>query len=132
MIAQAALHGLSQKIGDAAAIERNPDTGRSATAADKYAAMHEVWQRLMAGEWNKRAEGGTATKGGYLFRALCIVYEGSRTPEQITAWLATKTAKEQAALRGAARIAAVIEELKAADAKNPPPTDEAELFAGLE
>ena len=33
MVEQAALHGLKQKIVDAAALSRNPDTGRSATAA---------------------------------------------------------------------------------------------------
>lgn len=38
----AMMHGLKQKIGDAGAISRNPDTGRSATTADKLAAMEEV------------------------------------------------------------------------------------------
>ena len=36
---QATLHGLKQKLVDAAAISRNPENGRSATVEDKYNAV---------------------------------------------------------------------------------------------
>lgn len=106
----AILHGLKQKLVDAAAISRDPETGRSATSETKMDAVFEVLQRLRAGEWNKRRE-GTPT-GGLLFRALCRMQPG-KDADVIRAFLAGKSDKEQAALRANPRVAAVIEEIKA-------------------
>ena len=115
---QATLHGLKQKLVDAAAISRNPDNGRSATIDDKYNAVREVYDRLLSGQWNKgRADGESGATGGLLFRALCIVY-ADKTPEAIREFLGKKTKEQQAALRVVPKIAAVIETLKAAKAKS--------------
>lgn len=120
MIEQAALHGLKQKIVDAAALSRNPDTGRSATAADKYNAMREVLDRVMAGEWNKaRGDGSGTGSGGLLFAALCRIYS-SKDVAEIRAFLDGKTAAEQAALRKNPKVAGVIETIKAERAKDAP------------
>jgi len=128
---QAMMHGFKQKLVDAAAISRNPDTGRSATIDDKYAAVREVYDRLLAGSWNKgRADGQGTGTGGLLFRALCIHYP-AKTPEAIRAFLGKKTPKEKAALRGVAAIASIIETLKA-ESVQAGDVDEVELFAGLE
>lgn len=123
-------HGLKQKLVDAAAIGRNPDTGRSATEADKYQAVKEVYDRLLTGEWNKNREGGSPV-GGLLLRALCIVYP-NRTVEALKAFIEKKTPKERAAMRETTRIAKIIVELKERDAKESPPVDEDALFAGLD
>ena len=109
--AQAMLHGLKQKLVDAAAISRNPDTGRSATIDDKYNAVREVYDRLLSGQWNKVRDGGSGTKGGLLFRALCLMY-ADKTPEAIRAFLDKKTSAEKTALRNTAKIAAIIATLK--------------------
>lgn len=53
---QAMIHGYKQKIADAAAISRDTTTGRSATDADKRAAMQEVVDRLNRGEWSATAK----------------------------------------------------------------------------
>ena len=111
----ATLHGLKQKIVDAAAIARNPDTGRSASVSDKYAAMEEVAARLIAGDWNKVRGDGTTGSGGLLFRALCIAYE-QKAPADIKAFLDGKTKAEQAALRKNPKIAAIIDTLREEDA----------------
>ncbi len=57
---RAAIHGLIQRISDAAAIGRDPETGRSASPAEKLAAMTELvayyetgtadWKRTGTGE----------------------------------------------------------------------------------
>ena len=115
---EAMMHGLKQKIGDAAAIGRNPETGRSATLADKRAAMRAVIERLQAGSWNaERGEGG-APSGGLLFAALVRMYAGKKTEEDIRAFLAGKDDKQKAALRKNPRVAAIIEEIKAERAAN--------------
>lgn len=110
---QAMLHGLKQKVGDAAAISRNPDTGRSATDFDKLAAMQEVLSRLLSGQWNKvRGEGTGTGSGGLLFRALCMVYP-NKTPEQLREFLGKKSNEEKHALRTKVpAIVAAIEEIK--------------------
>lgn len=108
---QALLHGLKQKLVDAAAISRNPETGRTATIEDKYDAVKEVYDRLLAGEWNKRREGGGGT-GGLLLQALVRLYPG-KTREDLESFLAGKSRSEQAALRANPKVAAVIAEIQA-------------------
>ena len=110
ILGQALMHGLKQKLVDAAAISRNPDTGRSATIDDKYAAVREVYDRLLSGEWNKTREAGAGGSGGLLFRALCITYP-AKTPEAIREYLAKRTAEEKTALRK--KFAELIATLKA-------------------
>ena len=115
---EAIMHGLKQKIGDAAAIGRNPETGRSATLSDKYAAMRAVVERLQAGSWNaERGEGG-APAGGLLFAALVRMYAGKKSGDDIRAFLAGKDDKQKAALRKNPRVAGIIEEIKAERARD--------------
>lgn len=117
MVIQAALHGLKQKLCDAAAISRDPDTGRSATVEDKYRAVRVVFDRISAGEWNATRAGGEGTgAGGLLFRALRRLYP-QRTEQQLVDYLAGKTKAEQAALRLNPKVAAIIDTIKAESAK---------------
>jgi hypothetical protein len=109
---QAMMHGFKQKLVDAAAISRNPDTGRSATIDDKYQAVKDVYDRLMAGQWNKtRGDGTGSGTGGLLFRALCLHYP-TKTADAIRAFLDKKTAAEKTALRNVPAIATIITTLK--------------------
>jgi hypothetical protein len=117
MMRHAALHGFKQKIVDAAALSRNPDTGRSATTQDKYEAMMAVVQQLAQGDWNKRLGDGSTGAGGLLFRALCKMY-ATRTQSDIKIFLDGKTKSEQAALRKNPRVAAIIDGLRDDDAEN--------------
>lgn len=112
----AIFHGLKQKLVDAAAISRNPETGRSATVEDKYQAVKAVYDRLLAGQWNANREGG-GNAGGLLFQALCRMYQGRKTPEELRAFLADKTDAEKTALRKNPRVAQVIEEIRAEQGK---------------
>lgn len=112
MLFCAVMHGLKQKFVDAAAISRDPETGRPATIDTKFAAVEEVVNRVLGGDWNKRREGGGST-GGLLYRALVRMYEGKRTPEELKSWLDKKDDKEKAALRKNAAVAKIIDELRA-------------------
>lgn len=124
----ALLHGLKQKLVDAAAISRNPDTGRSATVDDKYNAVREVYERLLTGQWNKSRGEGSGTSGGLLFRALCQIYS-DKTPDAIRAFLDKKSPAEKAGLRATPKIAAVIDTLRSEKGSD---IDAEELLAGLE
>lgn len=112
----AVFHGLKQKLVDAAALSRNPETGRSASIEDKYQAVKTVYDRLRAGHWNAVREGGGAT-GGLLLQALCRMYAGRKTPDELKAFLADKTDAEKTALRKNPRVAQIIEDIRAETGK---------------
>ena len=112
----AIFHGLKQKLVDAAAISRNPETGRAATVEDKYQAVKTVFDRLLAGQWNATREGG-GTTGGLLLQALVRMYAGRKTAEDIKAFLAEKSDAEKTALRKNPRVAQIIEDIRAEQGK---------------
>jgi hypothetical protein len=117
---QSMLHGMKQKLVDAAAIPRDTVTGRSATLADKIAAVEEVAQRvLVEGLWNKvRGDGTGSNKGSksYICEAIMEVYGKERA--KVTEWLKGKTKEEVAALKVDPKIAPVIAKLEAAKVAN--------------
>lgn len=114
IILAATLHGLKQKLCDAAAISRDPVTGKTATIETKYAAVREVFDRITSpdGTWNKIREGGN-NSGGLLLTALVRMYAGRKTRDDLIEFLSSKTDAEKAALRKNAKIAAIIDEIKA-------------------
>jgi hypothetical protein len=108
---EATIHGLKQKLVDAAAISRDPATGRSATIDDKYAAVKAVYDRLLSGLWNEPREGG-GNVGGLLLKALARM-NPAKDAATLKAWLDGKTDAEKAALRANPKVAAVIAEIQA-------------------
>jgi len=108
------VHGMIQRISDAAAISRDPETGEPATAQDKFDAMQRLVAHYESGtpEWSRRAAPGEGNKGGLLFKALCIMSAETKTPEDIKAWMAGKTKAQLAALRATERVAAIIATLR--------------------
>ena len=106
LLNQAALHGLKQKLGDAAAISRDPETGRSATPADKADAVRTVHERLISGGgWNME-RGSGAPQSSQLVRALMEHFKKDRAT--VLTFLGNKTKEEIAALRLHSPIAAII------------------------
>jgi hypothetical protein len=107
ILIHAALHGLKQKIADAAAL------GQEYTLTEKYAAMVEVFERITGddGQWNKGTIGGAGGSTGLLFRALCRLYP-EKAPEVLRAYHDKLDRSQQAALRKASKVAAIIEEIK--------------------
>lgn len=126
-----AWHGAKQKLVDAAAISRDPETGKAATLETKRAAVNEVFERLTSGQWYKVRGEGSGGSGGLLYRALVRMYAGRKTAEEIKTYLEARTDAEKAALRKTPKVAAIIEEIRAesADAAG---IDGNELLAGLE
>ncbi|MFL4483590.1 hypothetical protein ACH3Y5_16255 [Brucella melitensis] len=131
---QAIMHGLKQKLVDAAAIKRNEDTGASATVADKYQAVKKVYDRLLSGEWNAiRGEGEGASGSSLLFRALTRLY-ANKTPAEIRTMIEGWDKKQQAAVRANPKVAPIIAAIKAEDEERAAKTsgvDSNELLAGL-
>jgi len=126
----AMMHGLKQKLCDASAMSRDPETGRSATLDDKYKAVLAVRERLLAGEWSAKRGDGTGN-GGLLFKALCRAYPNKSTDE-IRAYHDGLSKAQQAALRTNPKLSPIIEAIKAEMEKDADGIDSDALLAGLE
>lgn len=105
-----AMHGLKQKVADAAAIPRD-DKGRPASWSAKLSAMQAVVGALYAGDWSQRGEGG-ASPAGLLFTAFCRLYPDV-SPDAIREKLAAMSKADQAKYRKVPKVAAMIETIKA-------------------
>ena len=127
----AMLHGLKQKLVDAAAISRDTATGRAATIATKYNAVREIFDRITgeAPSWNKPRAGGGGGQGGLLARA--IARYKNVPVEAVKAHLDRLTDAQKQALRVDPRIATIINELRAEGAK-PAGIDTDALLGGLD
>lgn len=101
-------HGWIQRISDAAAISRNPDTGKPATPQEKFDAMAKLVAHYESGtaEWSRVREAGEST-GGLLFRALCKM-SPTKSPEQIRDWMKGQSKAQLRVLAMEKRVADVI------------------------
>ena len=130
----AMLHGLKQKLVDAAAISRDTATGRAATIVTKFDAVKEIFDRITGagGEtpsWNKPRAGGQGGQGGLLARAIAR-YKGVEV-SAAKAYLERLTDAQKQALRVDPRIATIINELRMESAK-PAGIDTDALLGGLD
>ena len=130
----ALLHGLKQKLVDAAAISRDTKTGRAATIVTKFDAVREIFDRITGagGEtpsWNKPRAGGAGGQGGLLARAIAR-YKGVEVAAA-KAYLDRLTDAQKQALRVDPRIATIINELRMESAK-PAGIDTDALLGGLD
>lgn len=112
-IRQAAMmHGLKQKCVDAAAIARDPNTGKSATLETKYQAVKEIADRLLIDKvWNKGREG--VGKGGILLQALYQYYGGRKSLDDLREFLEKMSNAQKIALERNPKIKVIVDELLA-------------------
>jgi len=129
IVEQAMIHGLRQKVQDAAAISRDPATGRSATFADKEAAAMEVFNRLVEGHWNKPAGEERDATGGMLLRAL-MELQPQATADSIKAKIAGWSKEQKAAVRLNPRVKTILDRM-AAEKPAVAAIDSEDLLAGL-
>ena len=110
----ALLHGLRQKVSDAAAL------GAGATPAEKLAAMQAIVASLNDGDWTQRTGDGTSQPSGLIFRAFyrmaCESCAAKSRPEPsidaARALYDKMSRAEQLALRTVPRIAVIMDELR--------------------
>lgn len=121
----AMMAGFKSKLVDAGAISRNTTTGASASLADKYDAVKEVYERITAigGAWNvgRKAGEGTGGTDGLLRRA--IMELKGKDAATVTAYLAGKTPDERKALKKNPKVAAIMLRLASEQADSTIDTD---------
>ena len=103
LIAQAALHGLNQKLGDANASLDDVE--------DMVEAFEDMASRIDRGEWTERKGGDGLAGQSVLAKAMCEAL--SATKEQVKAMLATLSPSEKQALRKTSPIKEIVERLEA-------------------
>lgn len=123
--ARAAIHGMIQRVSDAAAISRDEESGKPATPEEKLGAMRELVEHYMSGtaEWRRT---GTS-EGSYLLQALCVL-KPDKTREQVAEWLKKLSRAQRSALSAQTAVAAEIQKIRAAAGTA---VDGDELLAGL-
>ena len=118
---RALVHGLVQKISDAAAIAKSELSGDPAIdAATKFNAMKSVAERLMSGDWSKRNGDGSAPVAGVIYRAFeewvvamaAKAKKDAPSAEAIRAKYDSLDRSGQLALRNVPAIAKIIERIK--------------------
>lgn len=118
---RAMVHGLTQKISDAAAISKALlPTDETEAAQTKFAAMEAVANRIIEGDWKKAAGEGAGPVAGLIFRAfaeyVADVAKAKKatapTAEKIRAVYDAKTRADQLALRNVPAIATIIDRMK--------------------
>lgn len=118
---RALIHGVVQKISDAAAIAKAElPTDPAEAAKVKFEAMQSVATRLVDGEWSKRNGEGAGPVAGLIYRAFAEWAANAAkakkvdapTDEQLRAVYDKKTRAEQLALRNVPAIAKIIERIK--------------------
>lgn len=122
----AMVHGLAQKLGDAAAMSRNPANGQPATNADKYKAIKAVYDNIMAGRWNLTA-GGVANHALTAERVTVLGKMFKLTDEQVTQWAKGRTEAQLAAAFTSAKFQLEMAKHRAATAA----TASDDVFEGL-
>ena len=136
---RAMLHGLAQKVSDAAAIAKSEMTGDAETdAAMKFHAMKAVADRFADGDWSARRGDGTGPVAGVIYRAFeeWVMAEAKKAKkpidaETIRALYDAKSRADQLALRNVPEIATIIERIKAERGAKSAPVDTAGLLAEL-
>lgn len=134
VLQRAALHGIIQRISDAAAKSRTDKDGNIIPATVLATVKRDAMAALVAhyesgsAEWSRVQSAGP--KGGFLFEALCRVYGHKKAPSDIRVWLDGLSDAEQYALREDDTIAPVIVAIKAERATGDKPDTKA-LLSGL-
>lgn len=150
--ARAMLHGFKQRIGDKAALEADPATGKT-SPAEKLAKQLQIIEHLESGstDWNMKAGGGGGNVS-YVTRALVRlgVYSGtdvsdptkalafiksladSPHPKIVALGFKGQTGKVRDWLERSTKIAEAIEAIKAEERASAPAVDPDALLEEIE
>jgi hypothetical protein len=121
LLLQFAGHGAEQKLGD--------ETAGTEDVDDMVLDVDALLNRLNAGEWSMRREGGGMAGTSVLLQAL-MEFSGKDT-EDIRAFLKEKSQAEKLALRMSAQLKPIVEKIEAAKAAKSAHVDTDALLAGL-
>jgi hypothetical protein len=109
----AMFHGLVQRGSDGAALSRNRETGKPATAAAKFDAVSEIVAHLESGTKEWRLAGASRGIGDFAVLVSALVEHTGRDEYYIRAYLDKKTAGEQRTLLNSEKIIPIANRIRA-------------------
>lgn len=133
------MFGMKQRIADAAALSRNPETGESASPAEKCAEMLRMAEHYMTGtdQWELRAAGPKEDGASWVSRALVelgkaadVAEANAKVVKLAEAKFGGEVGKARAALAKAEDVKKAIIRLKEAAVK--PDASADDLLAALD
>lgn len=116
LLAKAAGHGLSQKLGDEVSGVKDIE--------DAITTIDELMVRLDRGEWNEARQTGEGTAGASIL-AKALIEVSKKSPTEIKDFLSGLDAKQKAALRESTKLKPTIQRLEAEKAARAKPKDAA-------
>ncbi len=129
--AYAALHGFNQRLRDAAALSRDPKTGKPPSPADRFEAIARLVDHYHSGspDWNLRVAAGERTSGELGMLAAAIAEFKGKDVIEVRDWLKTKSEAERKALAVSAAIKPIMDRMREEAAA---PVDAEEMLGELE
>ena len=126
---RAMVHGMIQRISDAAAIARNPLTGLAASPQDKLAAMSRLVDHYMTGtdEWRMTGAGGGRRTNVDLLLAALTEYKPEKSPDELAAYVAKLEKKQVSQLLASDQLREIVARLRGEEDAG----DATEMLAGL-
>lgn len=109
---RAMYHGLKQRCGDMAALERNRDTGLPASPADKLSEITRLVEHLESGSADWTLRRAAASEGGLLFQALTR-FSPDKGAERIREYIETLSNRQRAALLASDKLKAIVDSIRA-------------------
>lgn len=112
---RAMIHGMIQRISDAAAISRDTETGQPATAQEKFDAMKRLVDHYESGtaEWSRVAAAGEGKSGGLLARALVKIT--GKPMAEVQEWMTAQDKADLSRLRHSPQVSEAIASFRSAD-----------------
>jgi hypothetical protein len=131
---RAKIHGLIQRVSDAAAMSRAAADGELIPVAElnkrKFEAMRKLVEHYESGteEWTLRSAGGGGTGEGILIQALALMYP-EKTREALSAFVGKLKPVERTKLLNSDKVRPFAEQIRAELAKG---IDAEEMLGALE
>lgn len=124
---RAMYHGLKQRGGDMAALERNRDTGLPASPGDKLAEITRWVEHVESGSADWTLRRAAASEGGLLFQALTR-HAPDKSAERIREYIETLSNRQRAALLASETLKGIVDAIRAEAVAD---VDTEELLTGL-
>lgn len=134
---RAAIHGMIQRVSDAAAIPRDTKTGKSATPQEKFDAMAELVEHYISGttEWNRKGAGRSPRElsGAGLLRAVLELWQPKKPVEKINEFVKGLKQAQIAALLSSSELKEFVDKAREEELKKQQTeeVDAEELLSGL-
>ena len=110
--AYAALHGMKQRIADAAAQSKDPETGLPVSALDKLSAMKLLVEHYESGTKEWRTKTSTRGESGNSLLVQCLMELTGKDRAEMAAFVKSKSPAERTALLKSEKVKPIADRIE--------------------